>query len=128
LTAAPDLKLAVNRVTGDAPWPEPDMRAVEDDRAPPPAVDNDALPAGWGDWVTAEAEARGCPRDYVAAGLIGGASAWIGNARHVGATSGQSVRGAPYSGRLTGQQVLFSQPDTLLERPGAPVLRRKGAG
>jgi hypothetical protein len=67
-------------------WPEPDMRLVEDDRAPAPVLEDDALPAGWGDWVTAEAEARGCPRDYVAAGLIVGASAWIGNARHAGAT------------------------------------------
>jgi hypothetical protein len=82
-----DLRLAVNRATGDAPWPEPDMRLVEDDRPPAPALDNDALPAGWGEWITAEAAARGCPRDYVAAGLIAAASAWVGNARHVGATA-----------------------------------------
>ncbi len=63
------------------------MRLVEDDRTPAPALDNDALPAGWGDWIAAEAAARGCPRDYVAAGLIAGASAWIGNARHAGATA-----------------------------------------
>ncbi len=68
-------------------WPEPDMRLVEDDRPPAPTLDDDALPAGWGDWITAEAAARGCPRDYVAGGLIVGASAWIGNARHVAATA-----------------------------------------
>jgi hypothetical protein len=28
-----------------------------------------------------------CPRDYIAAGLIGAASAWIGNARRVAATA-----------------------------------------
>jgi hypothetical protein len=67
-------------------WPEPDMRLVEDDRAPAPALDDDALPAGWGEWIAAEAAARGCPRDYVAAGLIVGASGWLGNARHVAAT------------------------------------------
>src|SRR5690242_18191368 len=67
-------------------WPEPDMRVVEDDRAPAPALDDDALPAGWGEWIAAEAEARGCPRDYVAAGLIVGASGWLGNARHAAAT------------------------------------------
>jgi hypothetical protein len=82
-----DLRLAVNRAAGEVPWPEPDMRLVEDDRPPGPALDDDAMPAGWGDWITAEAAARGCPRDYVAAGLTAGASAWIGNARHVAATT-----------------------------------------
>ena len=67
-------------------WPEPDMRLVEDDRAPAPALDEDALPAGWDEWIAAEAAARGCPSDYVAAGLIAAASAWIGHARHVAAT------------------------------------------
>ena len=63
------------------------MRLVEDDRAPAPSLDDDALPAGWGAWIAAEAAARGCPRDYVAAGLIAAASAWCGNARHVAATA-----------------------------------------
>jgi hypothetical protein len=84
-----DLRLAVDRATGQAlppPWPEPDTRLIEDDRAPAPALDDDQLPADWGDWITAEAEARGCPRDYVAAGVIAGASAWVGNARHVAVT------------------------------------------
>src|SRR5271170_5072696 len=76
----------MNRAIGDVSWPEPDMRLVEDDRVPAPALDNDALPVGWGAWIAAEAAARGCPRDYVAAGLIVGASAWLGNARHVAAT------------------------------------------
>ena len=68
-------------------WPAPDVRLVNDDRAPPPALDDDALPAGWELWISTEAAARACPRDYVAAGLIGVASAWIGNARRVAATS-----------------------------------------
>jgi hypothetical protein len=68
-------------------WGEPDMRLVEDDRAEPPALDDDVLPVGWDDWIAGEASARGCPRDYVAAALITAASAWIGNARHVGATA-----------------------------------------
>jgi hypothetical protein len=80
VTAAPEM-------TARDTWPEPDMRLVEDDHAPAPALEDDALPAGWGEWITAEAEARGCPRDYVAAVLIGAASAWIGNARHVAATA-----------------------------------------
>jgi hypothetical protein len=68
-----------------AKWPAPDMRLVEDDRTPAPVLDDDALPLGWETWITQEAAARGCPRDYVAAALIVGASAWIGNSRDVAA-------------------------------------------
>lgn len=80
IAAAPEM------TTRDA-WPEPDMRLITDDHLPAPSLDDDALPAGWGTWVTTEAEARACPRDYVAAGLIGAASAWIGNARRIAATT-----------------------------------------
>jgi hypothetical protein len=62
-------------------WPEPDMRLVEDDRPFAPELEEKALPAGWWHWVCAEAEARGCPPDYLAAGLITSASALLGNAR-----------------------------------------------
>src|SRR5262249_5379610 len=68
-------------------WPEPDMRLVEDDCHPAPVLDNDALPAGWEAWITTEAAARGCPSDYVAAALIGAASAWVGNSGRVAATA-----------------------------------------
>lgn len=71
----------------DDTWPEPDMRLVEDERVPAPALDEDVLPANWGRWIADEANARGCPRDYVAAGLIGAGSEWIGNARHVAPTA-----------------------------------------
>jgi Protein of unknown function (DUF3987) len=67
----------------DNQWPKPDMRLVEDDRMPAPALGEDALPAGWEKWIADEAASRGCPRDYSAVGLIVSASAWIGNARHV---------------------------------------------
>ena len=89
MTAAPDLRLAVSRASGAvpaAPWPEPDRRLVEDDRPPAPALDDESLPPGWTDWISAEAVARGCPRDYVSGGLIVAAAAWLGNARHVAAT------------------------------------------
>jgi Protein of unknown function (DUF3987) len=90
----PDGAAEIRRILADAPemtardtWPVPDMRLVEDDRAPAPTLEDDSLPAGWAEWITAEAKGRGCPRDYVAAGLIGAASQWIGNARHVAATT-----------------------------------------
>ena len=78
---------AAKSVECDDTWPEPDMRLIGDGRVPPPALEDDALPAGWGAWITAEATARACPRDYVAAGLIAAASAWIGNARRIAATA-----------------------------------------
>jgi hypothetical protein len=90
----PEGAAAARRIIKNAPemtkrntWPEPDLRLIEDDRVPPPVLDDDGLPAGWADWIGAEARARGCPRDYVATGLIATASAQIGNARHVGATA-----------------------------------------
>jgi hypothetical protein len=68
-------------------WPAPDMRLVNDDRPPAPTLDDDALPAGWEAWITADAAARACPRDYVAAGLVGAASGWINNTRRIAATA-----------------------------------------
>jgi hypothetical protein len=35
------------RETADNLWPKPDLRIVEDGRAPSPTLDDDALPAGW---------------------------------------------------------------------------------
>jgi hypothetical protein len=61
-------------------------RLVEDDRAPAQTLDDDALPAGWGAWITAAAAARARPRDYTAAALVVAASALIGNARRIAAT------------------------------------------
>src|SRR5437899_7032775 len=109
-------------------WPEPDMRLVEDDRAPAPALDDDALPAGWGEWITAEAAARGCPRDYAAAGVIVGSSAWTGNARHVAATATWSepphlwlaAIGAPSTGKTPGLRP-FIDASRAIEREAEPI-------
>ena len=68
-------------------WPALDVRLVNDDRAPPLALDGDSLPAGWELWISTEAAARACPRDYVAAGLIGAGSGWINNARRIAPTA-----------------------------------------
>jgi hypothetical protein len=131
MSAAPDHRLGLDRATGAVPpppWPEPDMRLVEDDRAPAPALDDDALPADWGNWITAEAEARGCPRDYVAAGLIAGASAWIGNARHIGATATWSepphvwllLIGAPSTGKTPALRPIV-EVSRAMEREAEPA-------
>ena len=39
-------------------WPEPDMRLVEDDRTPVPTLGDDALPAGWEEWIARGGVAR----------------------------------------------------------------------
>jgi hypothetical protein len=111
-------------------WPEPDMRLVDDDRAPAPALDDDALPAGWSRWITTEAAARGCPRDYVAAALIGAASAWIGNARRVAATADWTepphlwfaLIGAPSAGKTPALQPIV-EASRILEREAEPAWR-----
>jgi hypothetical protein len=110
------------------PWPKPDQRIVEDGRASPPTLDNDAQPAGWGEWIAKEAAARDCPRDYLAAALIGAASAWIGNSRHVAANETWSepphlwlaLIGAP----STGKTPALRAPDGQIESRGIPVGRR----
>jgi hypothetical protein len=68
-------------------WPPVDRRLVEDDKTPTPPLEDTALPAGWASWIAKEAEARGCPKDYLAAALIAAGSAWVGNARHIQATA-----------------------------------------
>jgi 5S rRNA maturation endonuclease (ribonuclease M5) len=76
------------QAAGDgATWPELDMRLVEDDCVPAPTLDNDALSAGWENWILSEAAARACPPDYVAGALIGAASGWTGNSRRIAATA-----------------------------------------
>ena len=117
-------------ITAPDTWPPPDMRLVEDDRVPAPALDRDVLPAGWESWVANEATARGCPRDYVAAGLIGAASAWIGNARRIQATADwtepaqlwMALIGAPSAGKTPALQPMIEASCTL-ERDTEPEWR-----
>jgi hypothetical protein len=78
---------AVKRKLDDRKWPDPDMAIVGDDEAPVPVLEANALPKGWAKWITHEAAACNVPPDYVAGALIASASAWIGHARHVGATA-----------------------------------------
>jgi hypothetical protein len=137
----PDGAAVIRRIVAAAPevtdrdtWPQPDMRLVEDDRAPAPVLDDDALPAGWASWITGEADARGCPRDYVAASLIAGASAWIGNARHVGATATWSepphlwlaLIGAPSTGKTPALRPIV-EVSRAIEREAEPAWQAASA-
>lgn len=125
----------VRVIIGEAPemttrdtWPKLDMRLLDDDRAPAPTLDDDALPAGWADWITAEAVARACPRDYVAAALIGAASAWAGNARRISATADWTepahlwfaLIGAPSAGKTPALQPMI-EVSRALERDAEPA-------
>lgn len=111
-------------------WPAPDLRLVDDDRAPAPPLDDDALPAGWEAWISAEAAARACPNDYVAAALIGAASAWIGNARRIAATADwtepahlwMALIGAPSSGKTPALRPMI-EASRVLERDAEPTWR-----
>jgi hypothetical protein len=115
-------------------WPEPDMRLVADDRPAAPILEEDALPAGWERWITEEAEARACPRDYIAAALIGAASAWVGNSRRVAATADWSepahlwvsLIGAPSSGKTPALEPVI-RVSRALERDAEPAWREARA-
>jgi len=114
----------------EAPWPETEMRLVEDDRAPAPPLEDDMLPAGWGAWITDEATARGCPSDYVVGGLITAASALVGNARHVAATATWiepphlwlALIGAPSTGKTPALRPIVETMRTI-EREAEPAWR-----
>jgi hypothetical protein len=107
------------------------MRLIEDDRTPAPKLTDDALPAGWESWIKAEAAARGCPRDYIAAGLIGLASALIGNARRIAATADwtepahvwMALIGTPSTGKTPALQP-FTDASRALEREEEPEWRK----
>jgi Protein of unknown function (DUF3987) len=113
-----------------AHWPEPDLRIVEDGRAAAPALDDDALAAGWGEWITKEAAARDCPRDYLAAALIGAASAWIGNSRHAAVNETwsepphlwQALIGDPSTGKTPALRPII-EASRAIERDAEPEWR-----
>jgi hypothetical protein len=96
-------------------WP------VADDRPPAPTLNDEALPAGWEPWIASEATARACPSDYIAAGLIGAASAWIGNSRRVAASADWNepahlwlaLIGAPSSGKSPALKPVIEASRTL---------------
>ena len=55
------ISLADERAKGD--WPIPDFSLVSDDRLPPPALNFDALPPAWVEWIKQTAEDCGSTPD-----------------------------------------------------------------
>jgi putative DNA primase/helicase len=64
-------------------WPDLDLNLAKDDRAPPPPFDESILSSPLLEWARRTADDCSTPIDYVAGGLIGTASAMLGNARRV---------------------------------------------
>lgn len=65
-------------------WPAPDMTISQPPRPVAPVMSGDefALTYGpWAEWIQTAARVKGTPVDYIAAALLGTASAIIGNAR-----------------------------------------------
>jgi Protein of unknown function (DUF3987) len=134
----PELAAALKKARGNEPepsatdesWPAPDLRLIDDDRAPAPVLEDDALPAEWEAWIAGEARARACPRDYVTAGLIAAASTWIGNARRIAATADWTepahlwiaLIGAPSAGKTPALQPMI-EASRALERDAEPAWR-----
>jgi len=109
-------------------WPEPDLSLVDADQAIPPAFNPAFLPSPWSEWVFEQAEAVGCPVDYVAAALLSSASAWIGNSRRVAATADWvepphlwfALIGMPSTGKTPAQRP-FIDACKLLEMDDRPA-------
>jgi hypothetical protein len=64
-------------------WPGLDTDLVKDDCARPPEFDDSVLSPMWLEWARRTAEDCSAPIDYVVGGLIGAASAAVGNTRRV---------------------------------------------
>jgi hypothetical protein len=111
-------------------WPAPDVRMIDTDRGPAPRLDDEALPAGWEAWIASEAASRACPRDYIAAALIGAASAWVDNARRVAATADWTepahlwfaLIGPPSAGKTPALRPIIDG-SRVLERDAEPAWR-----
>ena len=71
----------VEAVTADDEWPAPDISVLTHTLLSPPRFPLEVFGTYWAKWTVEQAEAKSCPPDYIAAGLIAGAGALIGNAR-----------------------------------------------
>lgn len=65
-------------------WPEPSRHLMDPETPPAPPLDlGHLLPPRIAKWTQATASQKGCPPDYVLAGLLAGAASAIGNSRWV---------------------------------------------
>jgi hypothetical protein len=62
-------------------WADPDLSILTDQQLSPVPFPLNIFGPYWTQWIRDQAEAKSCAPDYVAGGLLGGASVLIGNAR-----------------------------------------------
>lgn len=65
----------------DDDWPVPDMSIVSPHRAAAPDLPLDLFGTYWSRWIADVAEAKGCPVDYVAAGLLASVGGMLARVR-----------------------------------------------
>lgn len=70
------------------PWPEPDMRLIQNFRPPAPEFPLDVFGKAIATWIEDAAASKSAPKDYTISGLLASASVLIGNARHASPWSG----------------------------------------
>ena len=87
---AAGLTAEANGANGAGVFPtEPDFTLADDyEISPAPRFPLTVFGSSWGEWIRDHAEAKGCPVDYVAGGLLVATGSLIGNAR----------RGSPWDG------------------------------
>lgn len=72
-------------------WPEPDPRFLGDELPAPPILPlSETFGSRWAQWITAAAESKSSPPDYVVAGLLAVIGSAIGNTRWVSPWQGWS--------------------------------------
>jgi hypothetical protein len=113
-------------------WPDLDPRFLGDDLLPPPDLPlQETFGPRWAQWITAAAEAKSSPPDYVVAGLLAVVGAAIGNTRWVSPWQGWAeppilwtmAIGTPSSNKSPGLDAVLT-PLKQIERE----LRQKAEG
>lgn len=99
------------------PWGEPDQKYLQTILPDPPELPlTDVFGPEWSRWISAAADGKGAPTDYVAAGLLAVAGSLIGNARWAAPWAGWSeppiiwavAIGNPSAGKSPGLDAILS--------------------
>lgn len=129
-----NVEIAAPAIKAPDTWPEPDLSLIDADQSMPPLFDPSLLPSPWSAWVFEQAEAVGCPVDYVAAALLASASAWLGNSRRIAATADWiepahiwvALIGVPSTGKTPAQRPVIDV-SKLLEADERPAWQERMA-
>lgn len=105
----------VGRPRDKPDWPMPDLALTRPHRLPAPPLPVHIFGPFWASWLTAAAEAKGCPVDFVAMPLLGTVGAIVANARRASPWPGwveppilwQANVGLPSSGKSPGYDAIL---------------------